>query len=237
MPPSSFIAPLGGYNAGSIDYLAPQAALGPITGYDKNDGTGTAWWKIDNSATRAFCFDKLLEYTAAAGVTIDSVLLKDGGVRLLNNLMLQARNAANSADIDLLKLNASNQLQFGTTFDVFRTTFTPNSYSSNIGSWSTVALNPSFYIPIGKLLLFSFTALGTIAGSPTELYATMPAGVTAAIDKQALMCSVYDSGVQKAGSAVISTSGNSIVIRKWDNTAFANAAASGASVAGFIIIS
>lgn len=237
MAPSSFIAPLGGYNAAAIDYVAPQTNYGTVLGYDKKDGTGTAWWGINNS-TQAPLFDRIREYTNSAGVDVDSLLVRDGAWRLLNNVMALARNAAGSADVSLFKLNASDQLQFGLAFDIYRTTFTPASYTTNnSGSWTSVSLNPSLYIPIGKLLFVNFTALGTIAGSPTEIYAAMPAGMTAAIDKQCLACNVYNSGTQEGGSAAISTGGNTIVIKRASGAAFSNAAGSGATVSGFIILS
>lgn len=237
MAPSTFISPLGGYNAASIDYAAPMTNFGTIIGYDKDDGTGTAWWGLNNS-THVAMFDTIGEYTNSAGVAIDSMLVRDGAWRLLNNVMALARNAAGSADVNLFKLNGSDQLQFGTAFDVYRTTFTPSSYTANnSGAWGTVSLNPSTYIPIGKLLYVNFTALGTISGSPTELYAAMPAGMTAAIDKQALYCNVYNSGTQEGGSAAIATSGNTIVIKRAAGTAFSNAAGSGATVSGFILLS
>ena len=78
MAASNFISPLGGYNAASVDYVAPQTNYGIITGLDKDDGTGTAWWGVNNS-THALLIDKITEYTPAAGLTVNGVAFPSSG--------------------------------------------------------------------------------------------------------------------------------------------------------------
>lgn len=53
------------------------------------------------------------ETTSGSGITADSVLLKDGGARLTNDTTLKSRNAANDANLDLIKANSSDQTVIG----------------------------------------------------------------------------------------------------------------------------
>ena len=75
MPPSTGIQPKSGYNFVLFDYQGPQTNLAEVIGYDK-PSAGTAWWSIDN-ANHKLKIDTIGEYTSAAGVTLDGVLLKD----------------------------------------------------------------------------------------------------------------------------------------------------------------
>lgn len=107
MAPTNFIAPRGGYNFGGLDYIGPITNLAEVVGYDRNDGSKTAWWSIHNTG-RYFKLDTINEYTSAAGVTIDSVLIKDGGLRITNATWISARNAANSGNLLLVAADASD---------------------------------------------------------------------------------------------------------------------------------
>lgn len=104
-----------GRNFVAIDYLGPldatDIAIVSDADYD-GGGTGTHYATLDG-VNFALKIDKINEFTAAAGVTIDSVLVKDGGVRAANNVAFKHRNAADSADIDTIKLNASDKIVFG----------------------------------------------------------------------------------------------------------------------------
>mgnify|MGYP005846940439 CR=1 FL=1 len=53
------------------------------------------------------------EAAEGAGVSVDGVLLKDGGARLPNAGAISARNAADTADVGVIKLNASDKVEFG----------------------------------------------------------------------------------------------------------------------------
>ena len=78
MPPSTGIQPKSGYNFVLFDYLGPQTNFAEVVGYDK-PSAGTAWWSIDNT-NRKVKLDTIGEYTAAAGVTIDGLQLKDSNI-------------------------------------------------------------------------------------------------------------------------------------------------------------
>lgn len=70
------------------------------------------------------CFQKIVEHdhtgSAGKGIKIATAAITDNAVtgakiRLANNQYLRGRNAADSADKDIVKVNASDELQFGTT--------------------------------------------------------------------------------------------------------------------------
>lgn len=113
MAASTPIAPKSGRNHVQFEYLSPITNDGRIAFLTKGV-SGVEWAAIDNTA-KQLEIDKIAEYTAAAGVTIDSLRVKDGGARLLNNVSLSARNAADSADLDLVYLDASNRLVLGSS--------------------------------------------------------------------------------------------------------------------------
>lgn len=107
MAPSNFIAPRGGYNFGGLDYLGPITNLAEVIGYDRNDGSKTAWWSIHNT-DRKFKLDTIAEYSSGVGVTIDGTLIKDGALRITNATWITARNAANSGNLNILAADASD---------------------------------------------------------------------------------------------------------------------------------
>lgn len=110
MTASNQLAPTGSINNIGVDYITPKTVAGEITIAAVKDGS-SAYASFDG-ANAKIKTNTIGEYTAASGVTIDSTLIKDGGVRLLNNIFLTARNATNTADVDLLKLDGSNQAVF-----------------------------------------------------------------------------------------------------------------------------
>lgn len=70
------------------------------------------------------CFQKIVEHdhtgSAGKGIKIATAAITDNavtGAKILlgNNIYLRGRNAADSADKDIVKVNASDELQFGTT--------------------------------------------------------------------------------------------------------------------------
>lgn len=88
MAPSNPVALRGGYNFVTFDYFAPQTNLADLVGYDRNDGSKTAWWKIDNT-NKSWKLDKIEEYTSSNGTNVNGVILKKSGdavTWLLNTL-------------------------------------------------------------------------------------------------------------------------------------------------------
>lgn len=117
MPPTAQILPSGSYNNVGTSYLSPLTVNGNID-FCREPAASTVLFRL-NGTSQSLDVDTINELTAAAGVTLDSVLLKDGGVRLANNVTLKARNQANSADVDILKLNTSNELELSGTYARF----------------------------------------------------------------------------------------------------------------------
>lgn len=111
------IKPKSGRNHIQFDYISPITDNARQIGITKGT-SGTEWYAFNNSATagsRALEIDRINEFTAAAGITIDSVLVKDGGVRLASQQALQVRNFADSGTLDLVKLDATDQLILGSS--------------------------------------------------------------------------------------------------------------------------
>jgi hypothetical protein len=74
---------------------------------------------------KTLCFQKISEHDHTGGgkgalITSSAIAadaLNDTKIRLRNNQFLRARNAADSADINILKVNASNNLELAITID------------------------------------------------------------------------------------------------------------------------
>jgi len=113
VPATNPIAPKGGRNHIQALYLSPITDDATIAFLTKGT-SGTEWGGLDNT-NKQILTDKIAEYTAAAGVTIDSLLIKDGGLRTPNNTSLKSRNAANSADLDMIYIDGSNKLVIGSS--------------------------------------------------------------------------------------------------------------------------
>lgn len=78
MAPSNPVALRGGYNFVTFDYFAPQTNLADLVGYDRNDGSKTAWWKIDNT-NKSWKLDKIEEYTSSNGTVINGMQYRLNG--------------------------------------------------------------------------------------------------------------------------------------------------------------
>ena len=112
MAASNQIVPKSGINHVGFDYMSPQTAAQKTIIQDASVA-GTEWMAFDHP-NQALEVDTIEEFTSASGVTIDSALIKDGGVRLLNDTYLKARNNADSSDLNIVKVNTSDTLTFGT---------------------------------------------------------------------------------------------------------------------------
>lgn len=179
MPPSTGIQPKSGYNFVLFDYLGPQTNLAVVDVYDKPSG-GAVWAQIDHN-TKALKYDLHQEYTSAAGVTIDTsggigVRVKDGGVRLQNNVALSARNAANTADVNLISLDGSNLGTLDSTAFAWRDWSGSVAYSCN-GSMTITGTSTQWfrYKDLGNMVFLDFGFVGTLGGTASdEVRATLP---------------------------------------------------------------
>lgn len=164
--PTNATQPIG-RNFIATDFLSPKSDTSPVTEIiivddpDYNgSGTGTAYASLDGE-NAALKIDIINEYTSAAGVTIDSVLIKDGGARLSNNTYLTWRNAANSADVDAIKINASDVLELASPLP---------PASGGIGTSGTPT---NGQLPIGNGTDFS---LATLTGTADQITVTNGSG-------------------------------------------------------------
>jgi len=165
---SNQIVPSGGKNHVGYEYLSPQGAATVVRILDQSVG-GTEWARID-CGNQVFKVDTVGEFTSAAGVTIDGVLLKDNYTRLPNNTYYRARNAANSADINLAKINASNRIEFGTTVEALALQTALPIASGGTGATSASAARTALGLVIGTNVAAAgansdITALTGIANS------------------------------------------------------------------------
>lgn len=173
MARSTGTAPKGGYNSICFDYFGPMTAGATVTGYD-DPSAGTGWIAL-NHTTHSILHDKVEEYTAAAGVTIDTsagigTQIKDGGVRLQNNVSLKARNAANSGDVGLIYLDASNVGQLDTTAFAKRSyaaTVTAGCTCSGSMTISAVSVTSANYLFLGPLVIYELNINFTLGGTPS----------------------------------------------------------------------
>lgn len=86
-------------------------------------------------------------------------------IRFDNNEFFRARNAANSADVDLIKLDTNDQLQFGSGFGQW-TAFTPNVRGNGSLNISSPTIDVAEYLRIGRqcwinIRVSTMTATGT----------------------------------------------------------------------------
>ena len=101
-------------------------------------------------------FDTISEYTAAAGVTIDSVVLKDGGITLTDNLQL---NDDGYDKIDFIDSSGSHRIGTSTYFDIVSLNTTNQDFRV-INSSSTTVF--SVDLETGEMVLQS-TCSGSCA--------------------------------------------------------------------------
>lgn len=190
-----------GYNNLQIGFITPDVDADGVR--FSNDATYPAAGSIfAQFLTSALKIDTINEITSAAGVTIDGVLVKDGGVRLANAAYLAARNAANSADVSIARLNSSDLFEFHSDLNLSWGTFTPSAYGG-AGSLTFGSVTPSnnFYFQIGDFLYFHLRATGTTGGTTSsELSFTLPVGFTLQATNLEIGCTVFEnSGFAKPG--------------------------------------
>lgn len=171
MAESNPITPTGSYNEIGIDYIVPKTAAFPIE--IKTANAGTTYAKLDG-ANLQVKFDTIAELTAANGVSVDGAILKDGALTQLNNVFLKIRNAANNASYDIVKVDASNALAFGTVL-AFAQTWTPTVTCSGSMTYTSQTINHATYWEFFDRIRITFDITGTIGGTPsTDILITLP---------------------------------------------------------------
>jgi hypothetical protein len=127
-------------------------------------------------------------------------------IRLTNNSSLRARNAANNADVNILKLNASDQIEFGTN-DLSWGTWSPTVSGNGTISISNTVANLAQYVRIGDLVIAQFDITFDISGAGNNLGITTPVTVltTGQLPAFATSYSAGSSGTQSVQGQVNSS--------------------------------
>lgn len=121
-----------------------------------------------------------------AGLAIDSV---DGArLRLLNNQFLRARNAADSGDVNIVKINADNEIEFGAPFaSVLIAEATIDALSSNTAD-------------IDNLLKQVTTASNPLEVAPNNAVTTTSVIVCSSTQVATLSYKIERGGLYQSGS-------------------------------------
>lgn len=186
--------------------------------------------------------DTINEKTSSLGVTVESVKLANGGVRLTNNTYLKSRNAANDADLDILKLNASNVLEFAsgllqnTPLEIGTWSPTYSTFGGTGFTFTTVTTSFAKYWKIGKLVFFSIRALGTTGGSVAGSSLKFDLPFSGATYSQELPATTFElAGFGKPGRCAISSAEAAVTLV--DGAAWSLGAVTGFAINGFYFIS
>lgn len=134
---------------------------------------------------KLLCFQKISEHDhtgGGKGVQISTSAIADDAVtgakiRLPNNTYLRARNAANSADIDLIKVNASNNAEIGVA-TLARTGSLTVSATAGLSLSQTNAANQLYLTSADDIFIQSQGVTGDIFFSTngTNRWAVDPSG-------------------------------------------------------------
>lgn len=221
-------------NAGSTAayrVIAPDAAdlVVPVGGRTMllYDGTTGRWRAVfggaqSNEFDDGLLTDTISELTAAAGVTIDGVVLKDGGGTFANHVLPDS--TANNRALGLTGQRFSDAWLSGYLYDRARTvgagvwTAVPHSagdFTANGSMTWTVEAGDLFefsYAMFGDLMVVSFVIFGsTIGGTPnTLLNVKIPAGKLAARGQNQPMSYSNNGGTEVHGVAQVAAAGTVI---------------------------
>lgn len=183
MPASNPIAPQSSRNHVQFDYFSPQTAMGNVTFYDEDGGTG--YFKLD-STNKKICVDTVGEYTSATGVTLDGVLLKDSDVTaddvnaadviLTGSISVDTvaeKTSAAGVTVDGVLLKDS-KIPY-TALPAYQT-WVPTITCSGSMTYTSDGTNDRFeYDEQGDFVNWTFITKGTIAGTPdSAILATLP---------------------------------------------------------------
>lgn len=114
-------------------------------------------------------------------------------IRLDNNQYLRARNAANSADIDILKVNSSDKIEFGAALSW--TTYSPTLSGGGTISLSGVTVHYSKYFQMGKLVSVAVRATYTVSGTGTFIQIPLPVTAGSVYAVQGASGFLTDNGI------------------------------------------
>lgn len=119
-------------------------------------------------------------------------LLNNRFIRLLNNGYLRARNAADSADVDVIKLNSSNIIEFASTPQVSGSNLLTAAAAA--GSFATTTLNNLGTTSINNHLLPSSTDIRNLGASNNRWLHTYSQGISVGNSVNGVINVVSSSG-------------------------------------------
>lgn len=176
MAASNQTRPTGNYNNIGADYLSPITTSADIGILDA--ASGSEYARFDSSA-HALQADIITEFTLGAGVTVGGVKLSSNTIRVPNNTDLLARNAADSADVAIVKLNTSNEVIFSSAANTAAT-----RASLGLGTISTQAAS-SVAITGGTIAGATITTSSVAATSvETDNYVKSKSGASLLFESQ-----------------------------------------------------
>ena len=159
--------------------------------------------------------DTISEKTASAEITISDKLLLQDSPRLNNNLFLIARNAANSANVNLLKLNASDIIEIGDNLSW--QTWVPTYTQPSTMTFTSVTTVAAKYAKIGKLVFFNIHAAGTTGGTATaSIRFSLPITRVASVYTSAAGVTISDGGAIVAAGCVSYASATELDVYRYD---------------------
>ena len=171
------------------------------------------------------CFLKISEHDHTGGGkgvqlatgAIQDDAITDAKIRLTNTGWLTGRNAANSADVNIIRVNSSDVVEL----NVSTSTWTP-SYGGSGGMSFSGSTTFARYLVLGKWHIVSVYFTGTTSGAGAAyLTMTLPATVKTSTDGEVAACSVVNSGSATAEYGRIYMQQNTTTAR-WYRAADAN---------------
>ena len=100
----------GSYKHAGVDHFSPKTAATDIQFHpSKTDTTVLLQIDVTNNLVNV---NTLREITPAAGIDIDSVIVKDGTLTILNNTWLIAVDSAGTGTKNVIKINAADEVEF-----------------------------------------------------------------------------------------------------------------------------
>jgi len=169
-------------------------------------------------------------------------------VRLANDTYLRARNAANSADLSLIKANASNKIIFdianvdattrtslgaaasGANSDITSltgltwTNYTPTTSGDGTNTWTLSSITRGKQFNAGKFVCVSIEFVGTLSATLSDkVTVTLPFNSQPPDGGNMAVNMTIPGGTIISGSAIFSNP-NTFQLRRFDGTNLANGA-------------
>lgn len=231
------LIPKSSYNNVKISFITPNVDKNIYVANNASyPYSGNAYIQFDGTH-QSIHVDLLEEYTASNGISVDQVLLRDGYVRMRNDSYLKAHNALGTNELNILKINASNKLEFDSTLDLNWQTYTPTitpggsmTYTGTSIKWGNSNTGWLYY-QVGDLVLLKGYVSGTTGGTASSYFdVTLPAA--AADSNQYFDVLTYENGSSASAGYAYLTSTTNLRVFKAGGGAWTLAANTGFILTG-----